>query len=80
MHVDGRPVDQRNAIVLAVRIGFNSTPAQASLRVQNLTLGTKRPRFVPAAGGSEAWQQLRERLDEAEQRARDAWNSIEPPR
>ena len=28
---------------------------QASLRVQNLTLGTKRPGFVPAEGGSQAW-------------------------
>ncbi len=54
--------------------------AQAIVRVQNLTFGTRRPRFVPAEAGSEAWQELRERLYEARQRARDACNSIEPPR
>ena len=37
---------------------------QAINRVQNLTLGTKRPRFIPTEGGSEAWQELRERLNE----------------
>ena len=41
--------------------------AQATVRVQNLTFGTRRPRFVPAAGGSQAWQELRERLEEARQ-------------
>ena len=54
--------------------------AQASVRVQNLTLGTRRPRFVPAEGGSQAWQELRERLEEARQRASAACSSIEPPR
>ena len=39
-----------------------------------------RPRFVPAEGGSQARQELRERLDEAWQRAREACSSIEPPR
>ena len=29
--------------------------AQAINRVQNLTLGTRRPRFIPTEGGSEAW-------------------------
>ena len=42
--------------------------------------GTRRPRFVPAEGGSQARQELRERLDEAWQRAREACSSIEPPR
>ena len=54
--------------------------AQASLRVQNLTLGTRRPGFVPAEGGSQAWQELRERIEEARQRASAACGSIEPPR
>ena len=54
--------------------------AQASVRVQNLTFGARRPRFIPAEGGSQAWQELRERLDEAGQRAREACNAIEPPR
>ena len=54
--------------------------AQATVRVQNLTFGTMRPRFVPAEGGSQAWQELRERLEEARQRASAACSSIEPPR
>ena len=54
--------------------------AQAINRVQNLTLGTRRPRFIPTEGGSEAWQELRERLNEAGQRAREACSSIAPPR
>ena len=54
--------------------------AQASIRVQNLTFGTRRPRFIPAEGGRQAWDELRERLDEAGRRARAACSSIEPPR
>ena len=54
--------------------------AQAINRVQNLTLGTRRPRFIPTEGGSEAWQELRERLDEARQRASAACSSIATPR
>ncbi len=54
--------------------------SQASLRLQNLTLETRRPGFVPAEGGSQAWQELRERLEEARQRASEACSSIEPPR
>ena len=54
--------------------------AQAVNRVQGLTFGARRPGFVPAAGGSQAWQELRERLDEARRRASAACSSIEPPR
>ena len=54
--------------------------SQAINRVQNLTFGARRPGFIPAEGGSQAWQELRERLDEAGQRAREACSSIEPPR
>ena len=54
--------------------------SQAINRVQNLTFGTRRPRFIPAEGGRQAWDELRERLDEAGRRARAACSSIEPPR
>ena len=54
--------------------------SQAVNRVQGLTFGGRRPAFVPAAGGSQAWDELRERLAEAGQRARAACSSIEPPR
>ena len=54
--------------------------SQAVVRVQGLTFGTRRPSFVPAAGGSQAWNELRERLDEAGRRARAACSSIAPPR
>ena len=54
--------------------------SQAVNRVQGLTIGDRRPGFVPAAGGSQAWDELRERLVKAGERARDACSSIEPPR
>ena len=54
--------------------------SQAVNRVQGLTFGARRPAFVPAAGGSQAWEELRERLDEARRRASAACSSIEPPR
>ena len=54
--------------------------AQAINRVQNRTFGNSRPRFIPAEAGSEAWQELRERLEEARQLASVACSSIEPPR
>ena len=54
--------------------------SQAVNRVQGLTLGGRRPSFVPAAGGSQAWDELRERLVKAGERARDACSSMEPPR
>ena len=53
--------------------------SQAINRVQGLTVGGRRPGFVPAAGGSQAWDELRERLVEAGERARAACSSIEPP-
>lgn len=34
--------------------------SQTINRVQNLTFGAKRPGFIPAEGGSQAWQELRE--------------------
>ena len=52
---------------------------QAVLRVQTLTFGTRRPQFIPAPAGSEAWRDLQERIDEARQRARAACESIGPP-
>ena len=61
--------------------------SQAINRVQSLTFGARCPAFVPAAGGSQAWEELRERLDEAGRRARAACSSIasrcaesQPPR
>ena len=54
--------------------------SQAINCVQGLTFGARRPSFVPAGGGSQAWDELRERLDEAGERARAACSSIEPPR
>ena len=53
---------------------------QAINRVQSLTYGARRPGFVPAEGGSQAWDELRERLVEAGERARAACSSIESPR
>ena len=49
-------------------------------RCSTRAFGARRPGFVPAAGGSQAWEDLRERLDEAGRRARAACSSIEPPR
>ena len=49
-------------------------------RVQDLTIGSGRPDFIPGGAGSEAWRQLSERIDEARRRARAACSSIEPPR
>ena len=49
-------------------------------RVQDLTLGSGRPDFIPGGAGSQAWRQLRERLEEPRRRAREACRSIEPPR
>ena len=54
--------------------------AQAVLRIQALTfMGTRRPRFIPAEAGSEAWRELKGRIDEARRRARAACESIGPP-
>ena len=50
--------------------------SQAVNRVRGLTFGARRP----AAGGSQAWDELRERLVAAGERARAACSSIEPPR
>ena len=49
---------------------------QATIRVQDLTFGTRRPEFIPSNVGSEAWDQLRPRLDEADRRAFAACRSI----
>ena len=49
-------------------------------RVQDLTIGSGRPDFIPGGAGSDAWRQLSERLDEARRRASAACGSIEPPR
>ena len=50
---------------------------QASIRVQNLTfMGIRRPEFVPAEAGSQAWEEVSGRLDEADRRAREACASI----
>ena len=54
--------------------------AQAINRVQALTfMGTRRPQFIPAEAGSQAWRELEGRIDEARQRARAACESIGPP-
>ena len=52
---------------------------RAVRRVQDLTIGSGRPDFIPGGAGSQAWQQLRERLDEPRRRASEACRSIEPP-
>ena len=61
-----------------------STPRDAcprrSTASRTSTFGARRPGFIPVEGGSQAWQELRERLDEARQRASAACSSIEPPR
>ena len=50
---------------------------QASIRVQNLTfMGIRRPEFVPAEAGSQAWEEVSGRLDEAYRRANEACDSI----
>ena len=50
---------------------------QASTRVQNLTfMGIRRPEFVPAEAGSQAWEEVSGRLDEAYRRANEACDSI----
>ena len=50
---------------------------QASIRVQNLTfMGVRRPEFVPAEAGSQAWEEVRGRLDAADRRANEACASI----
>ena len=50
---------------------------QASIRVQNLTfMGIRRPEFVPAEAGSQAWEEVSGRLDEAGRRAQEACDSI----
>ena len=49
-------------------------------RVQDLTIGSGRPDFIPGGAGSEAWRQLSERIGETRRRASDACASIEPPR
>ena len=52
---------------------------QATSRVQDLTFGMRRPEFIPSNVGSEAWDQLRPRLDEADRRAAAACRSIINP-
>ena len=50
---------------------------QATIRVQNLTfMGIRRPEFVPAEAGSQAWEEVSGRLDEADRRAQEACASI----
>ena len=52
---------------------------QAHKRVQALTfLGTTRPQFISAEAGSQAWREIRGRVEEAAHRARAACNSIGP--
>ena len=51
---------------------------QATVRVQDLTFGSRRPQFIPAQVGREVWQEVRGRLEEARDRASAACDSIEP--
>ena len=52
---------------------------QAHKRVQALTfLGTTRPQFISAEAGSQAWREIRGRVEEAAHRARAACNAIGP--
>ena len=46
--------------------------SQTVVRVQSLTFGARSPTFVPAARDSQAWEELRKRLDKAGRRARAA--------
>ena len=62
---------------LTACLGADNRVVTATLRVQGLTFGTDRPRFVPLAGGNQAWEELRERLDAAGQRATAACAGIE---
>ena len=53
--------------------------SQAIIRVQALTfMGTRRPQFIPDEAGSQAWREIRGRVEEASARARAACNSIGP--
>ena len=62
---------------LTACLGADNRMVTATLRVQGLTFGTGRPSFVPLAGGNQAWEELRERLDAAGQRATAACAGIE---
>ena len=61
-------------------LGAHERVQRAINRVQSLTTGGRRPSFVLFEGGYHAWGKLRERLDDANQRAADACAGIERER
>ena len=61
-------------------LGAHERVQRAINRVQSLTTGGRRPSFVLFQGGYHVWGGLRERLDDADQRAADACAGIERER
>ena len=61
-------------------LGARDRVRQAISRVHSLTIAGNRPESIPAEAGVQAFERLRNRLDEADQRAGVAYDSIERPR
>ena len=73
--IGAQTAGRRPRIRTATRSSSTSTRPRTSIWPPALTFGGRRPGFVPAEGGGQAWEELRERLNEASHHASAACSS-----